>query len=119
MRGRIYLSPMIKIAMRVFREWERTWHERVPRAVACLARDIDKLLQFLKGPPEHHRITRTTNIIERLFREMRRRLKVMGTFPDIASAKRMTFSLFTYYNTRWERPGNLIKQIAITQKEAA
>ena len=115
----IYLSPTIKIAMRVFRGWERTWRERVPQAVACLARDIDKLLQFLKCPPEHHRIIRTTNIIERLFREMRRRLKVMGTFPNIASAKRMTFGLFTYYNTRWERPGNLIKQIAITQKEAA
>lgn len=37
----IYLSATVKIAMRVFREWERTWQDKVPQAVKCLARDID------------------------------------------------------------------------------
>jgi len=115
----IYLSPTVKIAMRVFREWERTWRDKVPRAVRCLAKDIDDLLRFLDCPWEHHRIIRTTNVIERLFREIRRRLKVMGTFSDTASCKRITYSLFAYHNTRWTRTSYRIKQIALTYRRAA
>ena len=60
----IYLSPTVKIALRVFREWQCTWRGKVPRAVKCLTRDIDKLLRFLDCPSQHHRIIRTTNVIE-------------------------------------------------------
>jgi len=117
--GQIYLSPTVKMAMRVFREWERTWGDKVPRAVKCLAKDIDNLLRFLECPSQHYRIIRTTNVIERLFRELRRRLKVMGTFSDTASCKRITYSLFAYHNTRWTRTCYRIKQIASTYKKAA
>lgn len=115
----IYLSPTVKIAMRVFRDWEKTWRDRCPKAVKCLAKDIDKLLRFLQCPLEHHRIIRTTNVIERLFKELRRRLKVMGTFSDTASCKRITYSLFAYHNTRWTRTCYRIKEIALTRKQAA
>ncbi len=116
---KIYLSPTVKIAMRTFREWERTWRDKVPQAVRCLARDIDKLLVFLECPVEHHRIIRTTNVIERLFRELRRRVKVMGTFSDTPSCKRITYSLFAYHNTRWVRSSYRIKEIALTNRQAA
>jgi len=115
----IYLSPTVKIAMRKFRKWEKAWREPAPRAVACLGRDIDKLLVFLNCPRPHHKKIRTTNVIERQFRELRRRLRVMGTFPDSASAGRMIFSLFVYHNTRWERPNTRIKEIAATYKTKA
>ena len=101
--------------MKVFRVWESTWRGRCPKAVGCLARDIDKLLQFLKCPVEHHRIIRTTNIIERLFKELRRRLRVMGAFSDADSCKRITYSLFAYHNTRWTRTSCRMKQIGLTQ----
>jgi len=52
----IYLSPTVKIAMRVFREWERTWRGKASHAVKCLVKDIDKLLRFLECPVQHHRI---------------------------------------------------------------
>ena len=115
----IYLASTVKIGMRQFREWEKAWRELVPKAVACLGRDIDKLLVFLNCPREHGKKIRTTNVIERQFREIRRRLRVMGTFPDSASAQRMTFSLFVYHNTRWERSNTRIKEIAETNKNKA
>ncbi len=116
---RIYLSPTVKTGMRAFREWEKTWRHKAPNAVQCLAKDIDKLLPFLQCPLEHHRIVRTTNVIERLFRELRRRLKVMGTFPDSASCKRITYAIFAYHNTRWTRTSYRIKKIALTYQQAA
>ena len=87
-----FTSPTVKIAMRVFRECERTWRDKAPKAVKCLARDIDKLLRFLECPIEHRRIIRTTNVTERLFREVRRRVRVMGTFADTTSCKCITYS---------------------------
>lgn len=115
----IYLSTTVKTAMKVFRVWETTWRGRCPGAVRCLARDIDKLLQFLKCPGAHHRIIRTTNIIERVFKELRRRLRVMGTFSDGKSCNRITYSLFAYHNTRWTRMSSRIKEIASTYQQAA
>lgn len=115
----IYLSPTVKTALKVFRVWEKTWRGRCPTAVRCVARDIDKLLQFLKCPREHHRIIRTTNIIERVFKELRRRLRVMGTFSDAKSCKRITYALFAYHNTRWIRMSSRVKEIALTYKQAA
>ena len=115
----IYLSPSVKMAMKAFRGWERTWRDRVPRAVRCLAKDIDDLLRFLQCPVEHHRIIRTTNVIERLFREFRRRLKPMGTFPDMGSCKRLILAQFQYYNHRWSRRCYRIKEIALTYRQAA
>jgi transposase-like protein len=116
---KIYLSSSVKIALREFRQWERTWRDRVPRVVSCLEQDIDKLLPFLNCPESHRVKVRTTNVIERQFREFRRRLSVMGTFPDFSSAQRMLFSLFVYHNTRWERSGSKIKEIALTYKKDA
>ena len=72
----------------------------------CEARRIyklDKLLVFFECPVEHRRSIRTTNVIERNFRELRRRLRVMGSFQDKASAERMLCALMTFYNNRWER----------------
>jgi putative transposase len=109
----------VKIGMKVFREWERNWRDKSPKAVECLGKDIGKLLKFLQCPVEHHRIIRTSNVIERLFRELRRRVRVMGTFADTASCKRITYSLFAYHNTPWTRTSYRIKQIALTHRQAA
>jgi putative transposase len=115
----IYLSPSVKMARKAFRGWERTWRDRVPRAVRCLVKDIDDLLRFLQCPVEHHRIIRTTNVIERPFQEFRRRLKPMGTFPDMRSCKRLILAQFQYYNHRRSRRCNPVEEIALTYKWAA
>lgn len=43
-------------------------------------------LAYMKFPPEHWRRIRTNNGIERINREIRRRARVVGTFPDGNSA---------------------------------
>jgi transposase-like protein len=49
-----------------------------PTAVACLQRDLEACLTFYQFPPEHWRVIRTTNVIERLFNEVKRRSHKMG-----------------------------------------
>ena len=43
---------------------------------------------------------RTTNVIERRFREVRRRTRPMGTFCDRTSMERILFSVFTHENLK-------------------
>lgn len=49
-----------------------------PSAVACLQRDLEACLTFYDFPREHWRYLRTTNIIERLFGEVKRRSHKMA-----------------------------------------
>ena len=44
---------------------------------------------------------RTTNAIERQFREVRRRMDPMACFANEASADRILYAIFTYANDRW------------------
>jgi len=101
----IYLAPTRREATRRFRAWCRHWRELEPEAVACLTRDIDALLQCFDMPANHRITIRTTNPIERAFREVRRRTNPMSCFNNPASIDRIVFAVFHYQNANWaERP---------------
>jgi putative transposase len=99
----IYRAANRRKARKAWEAWQQRWEEEAPKAVACLARDLEALLCFLDGPPEHHRRIRTTNYIERLFREVRRRTRLMGAFANKASCDRMLYGTLTRINRNWSR----------------
>ena len=101
------------VAAKLFRQWRERWGELIPKAVACLEKDFDKLIPFFAFSPEFHKVIRTTNVIERSFKEVRRRLKVMGYFQNTKSCKRIVLSQFLYFNKKWERRTERI--VSITQ----
>ncbi|MFQ5830966.1 MAG: IS256 family transposase [Candidatus Methylomirabilia bacterium] len=77
----------------------RRWQDLYPRAVACLRADLDELLAcFAFHDPAWRKAARTTNAIERRFREVRRRTRPMGTFCDRTSMDRILFAVFTHEN---------------------
>jgi transposase-like protein len=70
-----------------------------PTAVACLRDHLDELLTCFRYKTEdQRRAVRTTNAIERRFREVRRRTRPMGTFQDRTSMDRILFAVFTHEN---------------------
>jgi putative transposase len=70
-----------------------------PSAVACLRGDLDELLTcFRYKDPKMRKRVRTTNAIERRFREVRRRTRPMGTFQDKTSMDRILFAVFAHEN---------------------
>ena len=75
----------------------RRWTEPYESAVDCLRDDLDELLAcFRYQDPAWRKSTRTTNAIERRFREVRRRTRPMGVFADRTSMERILFAVFTY-----------------------
>jgi len=81
------------------RRFANRWEEQYPRAVRCLKTDLDDLLMFFIFETDKWRkMTRTTNAIERRFREVRRRTRPMGVLSDRTSMDRILFAVFTYEN---------------------
>jgi putative transposase len=73
--------------------------KQYPAAVACLRNDLDELLTCFRYRSEaKRRAVRTTNAVERRFREVRRRTRPMGTFQDRTSMDRILFAVFTHEN---------------------
>jgi len=67
-------------------------------AVECLERDLESLLIFYEHPKPLWKKLRTTNIIERVFREVRRRTRPMSCFTNTASVERIIFVMFNRQN---------------------
>jgi len=59
---------------------------KLPKAAELVTTGIDETLQYFQFPSEHWRSLRTNNPLERLMREIRRRTRVVGAFPDGNSA---------------------------------
>jgi transposase-like protein len=71
-----------------------TYGDELPSAVACLDDDFEACIAHLKFPLAHRRAIRTTNLLERLFGEERRRTKVIPhAFGERAVLKLMYAAL--------------------------
>ena len=88
-------------ALSAARRFADAWEQTYPKAVACLRNDLDELLTcFRYKTLAERKQMRTTNAIERRFREVRRRTRPMGTFQDRTSMDRILFAIFTHENKR-------------------
>jgi transposase-like protein len=99
---KIYLAANRLQAQAAFQGWKQTWRMRCPKAVACLERDLEELLSFFDCPVAHRIKVRTTNAIERSFREVRRRTNVFSCFSNTASTERIIYAIFTHLNNGWK-----------------
>ena len=105
---KIYNASTHREAVAAFKNLRKGWHNLSPKAVECLERDMDELLSFLTIPiKEQFRVfirrqIRTTNIIERSFREVRRRTRPMGCFTNYDSVSRIIYAIFNRLNSKWQ-----------------
>ncbi len=99
---RIYLAPNRKAATRAFKRWSKRWQSTYPRAVRCLEKDLDSLLTVFNYPAQMRVLIRTTNAIERSFKEVRRRTRPIGCFSNVKSCDRIIYAIAAYLNAKWE-----------------
>lgn len=63
---------------------------------------LDEMLSFFDCPEDHWIKIRTTNAIERSFREVRRRTRVFSCFTDRDSSERLIYAIFVHLNNSWK-----------------
>jgi transposase-like protein len=96
---KIMNAPNAPAARAAARRFADRFESKYPAAVACLRNDLDDLLTCFRYKSEgQRRRVRTTNAVERRFREVRRRTRPMGTFQDKTSMDRILFAVFTHEN---------------------
>ena len=98
----IYAAPNYRAAVQHYKVWCRKWRGKVPKAVQCLEKDIEELLVFFKEDKKLWIKIRTTNMIESLFKQLRRRTRPMNLFVNVESCERIVYALFTKYNKQWK-----------------
>lgn len=86
---RIFNAPNKQSALKRFYQWKSFWQVSAERAVNCLEKDLPELLVYYDFPEEDWIKIRSTNYLERAFREIRRRTNSISSFPDSKSAERI------------------------------
>ena len=105
---KVYSARSRQEAETLYAAWAREWKDRESSAVRCVETDLESLLSFYSTPQAHWKMLRTTNAIERCFREVRRRTRSVGCFVNDASLERMIYGLFRFLNER--RAGKACKE---------
>lgn len=72
-----------------------------PKAVEILKRGLDDALTYTAFPSSHHKYIRTTNGLERLFKEVKRRTRVVGAFPNQQSAANLATVVMLRVSEDW------------------
>ena len=78
-----------------------TWERDLPSAVACLDDDFEACIAHLRFPLAHRRAIRTTNLLERLFGEERRRTKVIPHAFGERAVLKLMYAALIRSGERW------------------
>ena len=73
---------------------------KLPKAAELVLNSIEETLTYYDFPDEHRRRIRTNNPLERIMREIRRRTRVVGAFPDGESALMLVAARLRYIASR-------------------
>ena len=77
-------------------------HMKLGQAAAIVRAGVDETLSYMAFPREHWTRIRTNNMLERIMREIRRRTRVVGNFPDGQSALMLVAARLRHIaGTRW------------------
>ncbi len=94
---------------------------KLKKAAEKVAASVAETLTYYRFPREHHRQIRTNNMLERVMWEIRRRTRVVGSFPDGRSALMLAAARLRYvsgsrWGTRRYMDMNRLKEIQQTEE---
>ena len=111
----IWLQPDYDSA-RKYADWLMNEYEgKYPQAIATLEEGLEESLQFFNFRQIDARKIASTNLLERLNREIRRRTKVVGIFPSMDSYIRLVTSYLIEYSEDWSSGRSYINPMLINE----
>jgi putative transposase len=100
---RIFNASSLEEAKRNFMAWKEKWYWIAPTAVECVEKDLEFLLNFYHYPKGQWKSIRSTNMIERTFKEFRRRTRQMDSFPNEDCCLRVVYAISEQLNEVWQK----------------
>jgi putative transposase len=118
----VFAQPNREAAGQQLAETVKAMQPRWPKAAEVLAAAEDDVLAYMAFPLEHWTRIYSTNPLERLNREIKRRTEVVGVFPDDAAVVRLVGAVLMERADEWEverRPFSLESMRKLTAPEPA
>lgn len=92
----------IENAERLLQQTVKKYHTSAPKLAEWIDANIPESLTVLRLPPAHRRRLRTTNLLERQNKEIKRRTRVATLFPNEASLLRLVCAVLAEITEEWE-----------------
>jgi len=99
----IYEAGTRSESVSLFRNFYERWKSREPKALKCFRDGFEKTLTYFGLPRHMWRAARTTNYLERAFKEIRKRTKSIGAFTNDGSCGRIIYLLTQIINQNLEK----------------
>ncbi|MFQ5507684.1 MAG: IS256 family transposase [Planctomycetota bacterium] len=106
-----YQAPSPKLAEVLREDLVARYKHEHPSAVRCFEEDFEACIAHLHCPSAHRKAIRTTNLLERLFGEERRRMKAVGTFFGERPVLKLMYATLIRATENW-------RGITVTEFEA-
>ena len=97
----LYDRQNLQEARRDLAAWLQKWQGKYPKLCDWVENNIEDTLTFYRLPREHHKHLKSTNMLERLNEELKRRTHVVRIFPNEASCLRLTRALAAETHEDW------------------
>ncbi len=82
-------------------KWLAKWQARYPKLCNWVEANIEETFAFYRLPAEHHKHMKSTNMLERINQELKRRTLVVRIFPNAASCLRLVRALAVEIHEDW------------------
>ena len=97
----VFRASSHAVALKRGRDLIARFRDRYPAALECLERDLEECITYLRFPAIHHVRIRTTNRLERLNGEGRRRTKVIPRFPSERACLSLLYASLITASKHW------------------
>jgi putative transposase len=81
--------------------WLGKWQDRYPKLCDWVEDNIEETLSFYRLPRQHHKHMKSSNMLERINQELKRRTHVVRIFPNAASCLRLVRALAVEIHEDW------------------
>ena len=100
--------------------WLAKWHDKHAKLCDWVDENIEETLTYYRLPRQHHKHMKSTNMLERLNQELKRRTHVVRIFPNTESCLRLVRALAVETHENWlEGPRYLDMQHLAEHKKQA
>jgi len=97
----IYDRRSIQEARQDLTAWLKKWAAKYPKLCDWVENNIEETLTFYRLPRQHHKNLKSTNLLERLNEEIKRRTLVVRIFPNTAACLRLVRALAVEMHENW------------------
>lgn len=97
----LYDRRDIAEARRDLSAWLDKWYDKYPKLCDWVEENIEETLSFYNLPAAHHKHMKSTNMLERLNEEIKRRTRVVRIFPNADSCLRLVRALAVETHENW------------------